>query len=301
MSKVGYGKLVGFLASCTLLMAACGSAASTSDTRDVELCDGSNGLRLAYRVQAPIGRITPGEQVMAENGYDFLYLDGTCRYWVFPRKDYESSDDIWEDVVTGTLSAQQEQDLKTDLHVGEWHQWNKQTFVQRGTFDMSTETFWIPTAAFQCEGDCGSKRRRRIESNVRSWIRTLAEQGTSVNGPLRVVAVEMPQEWLDQDRSYPVQPAPSGLDIESNATSYAEARHMCYGQGFEVSNASVEILRKYRRDYRSGTYGDFWSYRYLPLKDTNGQIYMVYLRDSIPLEDADGLVELEGVPEQRCP
>jgi len=279
-----------------LLIASCGS---DTDLEDIILCDGSNDIRLAYHTKS--SGTMPNHRVLVENGYTFLYLDGQCRYWVFPRENDGPSTSMWSDVVSGKLTEDQEAQLKRDLAVIQWQRWHQTTFHASGVFDAGTATFWTPTAAFQCTGECGSKLRNSIQTNIGTWIRTLAEQGDPVYGAMRVAAVIMPDSILRQNRPHPVQAAPAGLSLslKEHAVSEAEATFLCNGDGFLVTGDAAETLRRYRREYYNREYGDFW-YVYLPIKDEDGTMYMVYARDTIPLEDDRGLVQLEGVPRSFC-
>lgn len=283
-----------------LLTACSGSDTPRTNLDEITLCDESEGLKLAYRVQSQIDRIPPGEQVMVENGHEFLLVDGQCRYWVFPSEDDGTSDSIWSDVVTGQLAGAQEERLKEDIAFVQWQRWNGQLFARPDSNDTTRSTFWTPEATFQCEGGCGDESRQEIRSNLRRWIRDLAQEGKKVEGPLRLQAIVMPDDILRQDRPHPIQAVPSGLAFQDYAISGQEAVHTCFGQGVKIAGEATSTLRQYRQAYRSGVHGDFW-YRYLPLEDEDGTVYMVYLRDTVPHENADGLVELNQVPRQSCP
>src|SRR5690554_7947919 len=148
-----------------LLIASCGS---DTDLEDIILCDGSNDIRLAYHTKS--SGTMPNHRVLVENGSTFLYLDGQCRYWVFPRENDGPSTSMWSDVVSGKLTEDQEAQLKRDLAVIQWQRWHQTTFHASGVFDAGTATFWTPTAAFQCTGECGSKLRNSIQTNIGTWI-----------------------------------------------------------------------------------------------------------------------------------
>ncbi|AWV88283.1 hypothetical protein [Bradymonas sediminis] len=233
---------------------------------------------------------------MVENGYSFLYLDGQCRYWAFPREYDGSSDSIWSDVVTGKLTPGQEAKLKDDLSVIQWQAWDQKHFHEPGLFDAGTATFWTPMAMFQCSGDCGSNLREEIYTNTRTWIRTLAEQGDPVEGAVRVAAIIMPDEALPN----PLQPVPEDIDLREHAVSFGDAYNICFGDGILVTGDVADTLRRYRREYYGGKYGNF-DYRYLPLEAADGQKYMVYVRDTTPPEGDNGLVQLEGISTSICP
>jgi hypothetical protein len=90
-------------AAAVILFFHCGSAgtphpdeASTSTVSDgavpSRICDGSGSIRLAYRSSAP-GRVVDYTAVLSELGYDFLYVDGGCHYWIQDPGTPNSQDD----------------------------------------------------------------------------------------------------------------------------------------------------------------------------------------------------------------
>lgn len=264
---------------------------------DVTLCDGSDDIRLAYRTVG--GNPFSEQRVLFENGYSYLYVDGQCRYWAYPGEGTGTGEDPLSDVVTGTLTAEQESQIKEDLDVVEWQRWDGESFHESGLMDGGTAIFWMPSAAYHCYGDCQSSLRNDIRKNVRRWIGKLIEEGDPVEGAVRVAAIVMPESVLRQNRPHPVQPAPAGFDLQEHAVSIGDASSICAGDGILVEGEAADTLRRYRREYQNEEHGAFW-YRYLPLEDEEGQQYMVYVRDATPLEDANGLVQLAGESRETC-
>ncbi|AWV88286.1 hypothetical protein [Bradymonas sediminis] len=263
---------------------------------DVTLCDGSEDIRLAYRTGGG-GMISPGHKLMSENGSSFLYVDGQCRYWAFPREDDGVSDNTWSEVATGELSAEQEAELKDELSVVEWQRWDQEGFQENPANDGGAATFWMPNTTFSCSGGCGSGERNEIHQNVRSWMGKLAKRGEPVRSDVRILAEVVPESVLRQNREHPVQPAPAGLDLGAHA--FEAGDHYCAGNGVLVSGEAANTLRRYRREYAHGEHGAFW-YSYLPIEAVDGQQYMVYMRDTTPLEAANGLVKLDGIRAEFC-
>src|ERR1700712_5707820 len=72
--------------SMTTPMAAGRSERDAEATNDVmarakqQLCDGSPGITFSALAIGG-GQPQPGTQVMAENGYNFLIIEGNCQYW----------------------------------------------------------------------------------------------------------------------------------------------------------------------------------------------------------------------------
>src|SRR3954469_19811967 len=57
---------------------------SHADVQDgaasVRICDGSSDVRLAIQVGGG-GQAAPGQSMLAENGWEFLLVDGSCVGW----------------------------------------------------------------------------------------------------------------------------------------------------------------------------------------------------------------------------
>lgn len=276
----------------TLLVASLGCE---EDLEEATLCDGSDDIRLAYRTLG--GNPAPERKLLSENGYTYLYVDGQCRYWAYPGEGDGTGGSPRSDVVTGTLTAEQESQLKEDLDVVEWQRWDQESFHEDGLFDGTTATFWMPTAAYYCYGDCQSSKRNNIRKSVRRWIGELIEDGEPVEGPVRVAVFKVPN--IGSPPSHPTQPAPAGFDLQEHALSTGDASSTCAGEGILVEGEAAETLRRYRREYQAEEHGSFWYY-YLPLVAQGGQQYRVYVRDATPLEDANGLVQLVGQSEETC-
>jgi len=77
-----------------------------SSGRDGLLCDGEPGITFAGVTQNA-GLAHPSTYVTAENGYRFLIIEGTCRYWVQRR--------AFDRLVTGTLDDAALQRIRADL------------------------------------------------------------------------------------------------------------------------------------------------------------------------------------------
>lgn len=243
---------------------------------------------------------SPGEQIMLENGYSFLIVDGKCNYWAYPKGQTENSGH-WNDTATGKLTAEQETSLKQDLSINDWHRWNQQTSAQDQASDMSTATFWTPTAVFHCNGTCGTASEREIQTNTRKTMQTLANIGESLTGPMRVTAVIVTDDMINQNSPPPFQPAPPEIDFPKHAISQETASQHCTDKTFEVSGPAATKLRQYREEFRTNQHGNFPTRPYLPLQTEDGTQYHVYARDSLPHEDANGLLQLEGLYARVCP
>jgi hypothetical protein len=63
-----------------------GSGFSTADggvsSLGRRICDGSQGIRFMYRVEGDVSREPAVASILYELGSDFLFVDGTCHFFV---------------------------------------------------------------------------------------------------------------------------------------------------------------------------------------------------------------------------
>src|SRR5437868_3421872 len=59
-----------------------GHADPTLSSHARRICDGSDTIRLAYKLDGGNGQIEPFTVAIVEVGWQFLYVDGHCHYWV---------------------------------------------------------------------------------------------------------------------------------------------------------------------------------------------------------------------------
>ena len=83
------------------------------------------------------------------------------------------------------------------------------------------------------------------------------------------------------DRPLPVDPA-------SIAISEAEAIDLTWGQGRAVDGADADALRVLRSAYLVSTLPGLFPH--IPVQGRLGNTFKVFLRDSLPYEDAAGLI-----------
>jgi hypothetical protein len=118
-----------------------GAEASTAPPRSI--CDGSDAIRLAYWVGG--GGPTPAfTSVLYELGYDFLYVDGHCHYWV---ADPTASAGPYHE---GVLTAGQESTLHDLVSYDDFARSGPPCPGGNGVFDAGTEVLWDGVVAHSC-------------------------------------------------------------------------------------------------------------------------------------------------------
>jgi hypothetical protein len=268
--------------------AAVDGAGGAASDGGYDLCDGTSKLRLAFQVSGG-GQVLLGVPVLAQNGFVYLFVDGSCRYWVFGNANVGELG-FWLATHTGVLTANEVADLTADLDVKSWSDRNE--FA--GACDGSNVTLWRPGAVMTLSQKCGATpppgvigdlAKKATDSVIRLW-----DQGAPVDTPIRFQAiVGMPPELDDPKRptttlnvalapvALPYQQASTTLDFNTPGVLLTD-------------ETAVGEMRKRRDQVIAGDFllhgGDM---RVLPVLQ-DGTRYFVYFRDTIPFEDADGLI-----------
>lgn len=249
-----------------------------------ELCDGSNELRLHYYLTGG-GTVAPGEMVLVENGYEWLTVDGNCRYYAFQSGEPYRK---WNDIRTGTLSEAEAKELVADLNYdkaeGQAGAPNEQS-IPNG----SNRVLLTPNARLSCGTECGDASSQNVVESAQQWTQRLHEGGTPVEDKLRASVIRIPDG--SPARSYSTKAfleelAPYVEPLASNSEC---------SETFIVPDSIVPTLLEYREDYRTLPSAEFW-YGYIPLEDEEGATYMLHFRGSAPIEDEDGLIRFPGDP-----
>lgn len=233
-------------------------------------------------------RVAAGHQVLVENGFEHLFVDGECKYWV--KGSATESSDAWAPIRTGMIDAGELADLEATLH---WPEWAAQSGIhtETGAADAATHLFHDPASMFGCVGRCEDAPSdiRRIKSGARDVLGRLWADPDSVNveGPGRVIVVELEPDLplvYPTILEWPLERSPSALAI-----SRAEAAELDYGRGVVLDREEATVMRRLRDEFRAGDYGTF--HDVMPFRH-DGIVYQVFFRDVVPYEGDDGLLRL---------
>lgn len=273
-----------FLVILVVVTLGCGHNASPS-TSPLNICTGRERLELSA-VSLPLpARAPPGMQVMWENGHSFVYVDGSCRYWALTPQD------VWAEVRTGQLTADAERSLLARVRYESWHSWVGEHHPSSIANDADI-VILVPgmraESTVTCFEGCGSAP---VPSELQATARDLGQiatdlwmTGNPVTGDVRFVLVreetsEVPIQYLE----WPLAIEPSTLSI-----SESEAAQLSWGRGQIASNQDADSLRALRAGFRDSPLVGLVPH--IPVKDSNGFRYKLFLRDTIPYEDETGLI-----------
>lgn len=258
-----------------LVVAGCTNGGSDPSSSARTLCDPVNPPQGRIALQSAGGGLEAPIDHAFANG-TFLFVDAQCHYWA---SDPSSR---WSETRTGTLDAATALDAGTRVHFGEWDELSGS--YPGGAADAPNIYFDNGTRQVVCDGLCPQTPQLLAEMDMQRTNVTadLWDAGTAVDGGVRLFAerVDSPtpnQTYVDWPLARPItdflapQSAMAGV-LEADATSAAQ-------------------LRALRASFLANEHGTFM-YR-MTIK-SGGDNYNVTMRDVLPFENANGVVERTG-------
>lgn len=254
-----------------------------------EICDGSDDLRLAMTL---VGGGTVENELVREIGWRYLYVLGTCEYFVLPLGDPNG----WPDARTGVLDLEAEQALSEALDYGNLEavagNWGTE-----GTFDASTLLVSDGTHIVSCNGECldGPREAQALWGEM-SRIDELWAESEPYLGPVRVSVIGWEDSLIDElGVNWPLELDPWSIAIDGSSLDDPPTA----GTSVLVDDPeAVAQLRELRRQYREddlpeGVPNSLAAYGHLTFTSHDGQdLFQLWMRDSLPIEAEDGLIPL---------
>jgi len=275
------------IAALALLLGSCGAPATEA------ICNGDPGIRFAYRTMSSAGRVQALQRPIWENGGDYIYIDGECRYWVRQLADPPGDGTPWpnnaEQLIgpsyTGVLTPELAQRFERDLLFGAWDDLDRTSFRSGGA-DLPTIQLVGDGKFFVCIGrDCNdNSTAKELVSAALRWTIELRSLGVPLDGPMRglVVRYESPTGIVPQGEPVPIDQ----LGFLETAVPLGESESLGYGGYPLVPEAELEMWRALRAGVIAR---DPWWY-HITVSDPSGAIFYVNVRDVLPFEGDDGLV-----------
>ena len=249
-----------------------------------QLCNGSEGIQLGYRVEAG-GQELAERRMLRENGYEYFYIDGQCNYWVFgassiPQINFVSvvHGDLWP-MRTGRLDPQQRAQLAHDLLYDRWPELYGEYSPAPGCSHCGWEVFLHVAGAITC-GQCSERPELKVVRDAaRAWLPLLYQLGHDAAGPMRIVAADgirndFGGRVLQWTLDFPL--------AEITLKPFTDSR----GRGRLVKGKNAAKVRAMRQQYMhvlpTATDGS------VPVAEPGGKVWALYLRDAMPFEDTAG-------------
>jgi hypothetical protein len=185
--------------ACTAGPPLVGNADAASRGR--RICDGSDDVRLAYELGGG-GTMEPYTIAVVELGWEFLYVDGHCHYWV-QRPDVRDVDPSGQlaPFREGVLTPDQEASLRAATWYDDFAHAAPKCPDSSGVSDAGTELFWDGAAVYSCYGGFGFGQGWPLQSEL--WA-----AGTPMGGALRI---EVGQSSVPDDQPTYAWPLASPL------------------------------------------------------------------------------------------
>ena len=255
--------------------------------------------------------------VFLENGTHFMFVTGNCEYWVYRSFGGEGNDiqQRWSDIYTGVLSNDDCIQFQKDLRLGQ-NRYNCVNYdcTYTGVMDVGG-TFLLGDAdgALSCGCDCSMDEAKDVYQNQQNWFEHMLKNGVPYDGKLRGMLIsakdEFSSKWVDMPagleksaatrelwenipdffpENVPEEWLPSPEWKPSTSTPAIRGMTIIFPDEYQEQ---LKELRQRQRNLEFGTrvYG-------IPLIDSAGNKYALFLRPSIPLEDEHGLID----PPERC-
>jgi hypothetical protein len=232
------------------------------------ICDGSAGIRLAVGYWGG-GMPYPYTSVLSELGYDFLYVDGNCHYWVHAPLSVADEHYLWRPYREGTLTPADEQRLHDAVSYDGIPP--ERCLPEIPPPDAGQAFLWDGRELRSCAND-GFEGSGPVRAE-------LYDVGTAVTGPMRI--------QVGKD-SYPVPSIvyewPLAAPIEQFVANYGET------SSFRVDDlAAVTALRSLREQAIADAEASSGRFLVIAIGLHEGnERYFMSVRDELPFVDADG-------------
>lgn len=229
-------------------------------------------------------------EIEREIGFYYLYVLGTCEYFVLPAE----AGARWPDAHTGVLDPATEEQLSLAIDYGALADiagsWGA------GEADGTTLLVSDGTHTVACSSGCedGPAGAQALWSQL-SWIDVLWSAGEPYAGPLRVSVIGWVDATLDElPVPWPLATDPWSIALDGDVDPPPQA-----GETVLIDDAEdVATLREIRRQYREDDLPDgvpnaLQAYGHITFTNEGGQdLFQLWMRDSLPIEDAMGLIPL---------
>jgi hypothetical protein len=257
---------------------AASDAASDADTRGDaapaprRICDGSDGIRLAYWVPVQPTRVLAFTAELYDLGAEFLYVDGHCHYWV-QEPDPTDRYAAWRPYREGVLTASQESALHDTVAYDDFVA-GAPPCMGPLSLDATPEKVWDGIAVYSCNGILQAP----VDWPMRGVLATSSTPVTS--GAMRVMVGSETAPDKAPIYPWPLAGTPASYEIEYQAS-------MAFGQSTLVTDATeVAALRALRDRMIADAIvapGYFFNVVFVEPSGT-----VISMRDDLPFENQAG-------------
>lgn len=269
--------------------------AQPAQEHEKRLCtpgDSSFESSFAYRLTGG-GLVLPGSAVMSENGFRYLIIDKGCRFWLY---DSGRTSESWGTAHSGVLSVAQAEAYTASLRIAEWSRWAGTYYWL--AYDAPIQTYSFSGQEIVVKPDGGlpsSDQIAWLKEAMAQMFAELASSASAWTGSVRWMLVLDDASAPDQAEyrnapAWPLQTEASNVAVTiSAASAYAP------GQSHISSADDAARLHDLRNQCLADAIG-LSGAAYLPIQQREGVRYQLFVRDSISLEDRNGLISFVTHP-----
>ena len=240
-------------------------------------CDGTGGIRRAIAVSGQVGRALSYSAVQLELGYQYIYVDGTCRYWVSPTWSGGSLA-VWGAIHEGVLTSEEASQIGNSIRYGDTGAFSTQCPSSTSVHDSPPIYLYNGEQVEVCWPDA-----ELIQSALLQWNKlfpSLYSRGTPVDGALRIevgISSVLPT-WVPT-YSWPIESSIEDFVVDPQ---FANA----VGVSFKIEDAaSVAALLSLRSQFIKDCESLNTAGRGIPLSAG----YSLFMREELPFTDVHGL------------
>jgi hypothetical protein len=242
---------------------------SSPASTERRICDGSAEIRLAIG-HGGGGEPAPYTSVLSELGYDFLYVDGGCRYWAHKPITVADEYYLWRPYREGVLTPADEQRLHDAVN---YDGFPTDTCAPRmAVFDAGAGFLWDGQEFRSCADDAfDDSGPLRAE---------LYDKATAVAGPMRIQVgkdsypdTQAVYEWL------------LDVPLDQFVTEYGQSSSFRIDE--IAATSALRALRERAIADAEVSPANFLGVIAIGLPESD-QTYFMSLRDELPFVDTDG-------------
>jgi len=279
---------------CSILAFGCGSSSAGADSAtypERPICNGTQGFTLQIAGASAAWNDSPFG-ILWRNGFDYLRVDGNCNFYVFRQRRNDP-------ILTGRLSEADARRLAKELSYAEWPELGglrASGSIVDGALVIVTDGENEMTCAQGCrdhplESDRNAARLLdRILDPADAWRTKLLSEGAPVDGNVRFAVAKYASiphagPYLQWPLADPIETYAVDRTIGFNSPDYVP---ITTGHAAEGKEASA--LRALRMQAAATSVPGSATEGWIVIAASDGGAYEVVVGDTLPYENADGLV-----------
>jgi hypothetical protein len=188
----------------------------------------------------------------------------------------------------GHLSADLVASLEADVRYRDWP--SLKGAWQSNSMGQSLDTLTNGAVDIVCDENCmwtgAPSQIVPLFAAVVGWVDRLAQAGSNMTGPVRVLAADVTASmptWMWGAATWPAATPLASVMVTNPST-------VDFGQGHVLQGDDATAVRALRDDQHAGKYSPLSAADFVPVREADGGLASLFVRDDLPYEDATGLI-----------